>query len=531
MTLSRKLYASFGAALTIALVLGISGLYGTSRIQSQVDANLLNAHKVHLAGEIKAVVADMLSDEQGMYLRAILQDKSALEKYNADFRQGSDKFHALVSEYAPLASTPEGKRIIAEMQNSQAVILQNHEDLYRMCAGDDFSNASEQMTSKAIPEAQRVVVNADALVVAASALLAASGRSAESIVAQIRWISAFLMILVLGVGAVVVFVVRQINQALSRSLVELAEGAEQIASAASQVSSSSQSLAQGSSEQAASLEETSSSSEEINSMARKNSDNAGVMSQLVTDSEREFAQANQHLTDMVTAMDAINDSSAKISKIIKVIDEIAFQTNILALNAAVEAARAGEAGMGFAVVADEVRNLAQRSAQAAKDTAGLIEESIDKSGSGKTKMGNVATAIQRITEQFSKFKILVDEVSHGSREQTDGIEQIGRALSQMEQVTQSTAANAEENAAAAEQLNAQSETLQGIVDRLNRMVGADISSTGTRRMPSRDVNTSMRRGLAPRSLEAPAAFAKTTPAAPAKLDKSSFPLGEQFVEF
>ena len=153
------------------------------------------------------------------------------------------------------------------------------------------------------------------------------------------------------------------------------------------------------------------------------------------------------------------------------IDEIAFQTNILALNAAVEAARAGEAGMGFAVVADEVRNLAQRCAQAAKDTAALIEESITKSNDGKVKVDQVATAIRTITEESAKVKTLVDEVNRGSQEQARGIEQIGKALAQMDQVTQQTAANAEESASAAEELNAQSEALKEVVEGLTTMVG------------------------------------------------------------
>ncbi len=202
------------------------------------------------------------------------------------------------------------------------------------------------------------------------------------------WLSLCTGLVSLVVGILLSWVmITALNKQVSRAVSELTEGAEQIASAATQVSSSSQSLAQGSSEQAASIEETSASSEEINSMARKNMDNSRSTAALVGQSQEMFAKANRQLAEMVVSMDEINESSGKISRIIKVIDEIAFQTNILALNAAVEAARAGEAGMGFAVVADEVRNLAQRSAQAAKDTAILIEDSISKSNGGKIQGG------------------------------------------------------------------------------------------------------------------------------------------------
>jgi methyl-accepting chemotaxis protein/methyl-accepting chemotaxis protein-1 (serine sensor receptor) len=266
------------------------------------------------------------------------------------------------------------------------------------------------------------------------------------------------------------FVIRQVNAMLRNSVVELSESVVQIASAASQVAASSQSLAQGASQQTATIEETSSASAEINSMAHRTTENSRTTAELVGRSQEGFARTNQSLTEMVGAMDGINASSQKISKIIKVIDEIAFQTNILALNAAVEAARAGEAGMGFAVVADEVRNLAQRCAQAAKDTADLIEDSIQKSDGGRVKVDQVAVSIKAITAESSKIKELVDEINLGSVEQSTGIDQISRAITQMEQVTQSSAANAEESAAAAEELNAQAEAMKDVVERLRAMV-------------------------------------------------------------
>jgi methyl-accepting chemotaxis protein len=274
--------------------------------------------------------------------------------------------------------------------------------------------------------------------------------------------------------------VRGVNRVLHRMAGELAVGASQLASAASEVSSSSNSLAQGASEQAASLEETSASSEEINSMAARNSDNSRMAASLMTQSQQKFDETNLLLDECVKAMAEISSQSDSISKIIKTIDEIAFQTNILALNAAVEAARAGEAGMGFAVVANEVRNLALRCAQAAKDTAGLIEESIGKSREGQRKVDQVVAAIHTISQETANVRKLVDEVHHGSQEQARGIDEIGKAIGQMEQVTQRTAAGAEQGASAAEELNAQAETLRDVVTRLTALVGADPRGAATR---------------------------------------------------
>jgi methyl-accepting chemotaxis protein/methyl-accepting chemotaxis protein-1 (serine sensor receptor) len=309
-----------------------------------------------------------------------------------------------------------------------------------------------------------------------------------------------------------------------------------VASASSQVSSSSQSLAQGASEQAASLQETSASSEQINSMARKNAENSRAAADTVTRSEQRFAEANRSLDQMQSAMNEINASSDKISKIIKVIDEIAFQTNILALNAAVEAARAGEAGMGFAVVADEVRNLAQRCAQAAKDTATLIEDSIGKSSDGKAKVTQVAEAIRGVTEEAGKIKTLVEEVNLGSQEQARGIEQVAKAVTQMEQVTQKAAANAEESASAGEELSAQAETMRGIVRQLMSMVGGGGATAdgGRPRAQARQASTPAKPVAGLTALKKAVSGAegrKPTPAAAAKPAGVDFPLDEDFKAF
>ena len=267
------------------------------------------------------------------------------------------------------------------------------------------------------------------------------------------------------------FITRSITKVLRRISENLATGAEQTVSAAAQVSSASQSLAEGASEQASSLEETSSSLEEMASMTRRNSENARKANDLGKLAREAADKGVGNMQTMSAAMEAIKVSSDDIAKIIKTIDEIAFQTNILALNAAVEAARAGEAGMGFAVVADEVRNLAQRCAQAAKETAGKIEDAIDKTSQGVELSGKVAEGLNDIVDKVRQVDELVTEVSGASREQTEGITQINTAVSQMDKVTQSNAANAEESAAAAEELNAQAETLKQSVTELLQLVG------------------------------------------------------------
>jgi len=263
---------------------------------------------------------------------------------------------------------------------------------------------------------------------------------------------------------------RGINQVLKRISESLSAGAEQTAGAAGQVSAASQSLAEGASEQAASLEETSSSLEEMSSMTRRNAANAGQCNTLmvqVKETMGGMAHAGEEMSRTISQIKASSDDTAKI---VKTIDEIAFQTNILALNAAVEAARAGEAGAGFAVVADEVRNLARRSAQAAKETEAKIEESVNNANQGVEVADRVLAALQATVSNAEKVAQLVAEIATASQEQAQGIEQVNTAVTQMDKVTQGNAANAEESAAAAAELTAQAESLKEAVADLLRLV-------------------------------------------------------------
>jgi methyl-accepting chemotaxis protein len=471
MTITNKLLLSFGVAMALTLgacflAFGIAGsLGGTVGKLANVSARRLT-----LAGDLDLAITEQISAERAILVRAYMKDTAAMAKYNQEFGESAARAAKDLDELVPLLETDEGRRLVEELKGTVAKVAQIHVAVWPLASSEKPDQAAKAYVEN-LSAVLQGKANAHRLVDLQSRLTAALTSETEASVSQDRWLMSLIIVLALGVAVVVVFVVRRISLDLRRLVSDLSDGAEQTASAAAQVASSSQSLAQGASEQAATLEETSASSSEVNSMARRNTENSRSAADLVTQSQEKFGQTDHALGEMQTAMDEINASSDKISKIIKVIDEISFQTNILALNAAVEAARAGEAGMGFAVVADEVRNLAQRCAQAARDTAALIEESITKSSDGKKKVDHVATAIHAITAESMKVKTLVDEVSSGSQEQARGIQQIGAAITQMERVTQTNAASAEESAAAAQELTAQSAALRGVVERLTSMVG------------------------------------------------------------
>ncbi len=279
------------------------------------------------------------------------------------------------------------------------------------------------------------------------------------------------LIIALAIGVITAFfIIRSITGPVNRIIVGLNEGSAQVASASGQVSSSSQSMAEGASQQAASIEETSSSMEEMSSMTKKNAENANHADGLMKDANKIVTSANASMGQLTKSMEDISKASEETSKIIKTIDEIAFQTNLLALNAAVEAARAGEAGAGFAVVADEVRNLAMRAADAAKNTAALIEGTVKKVSDGSELVSTTNDAFSKVAESSGKVGDIVSEIAEASKEQSNGIEQVNIAITEMDKVVQQNAANAEESASASEEMSAQAEQLKDFVGELVMLV-------------------------------------------------------------
>ncbi|MDR1084861.1 MAG: methyl-accepting chemotaxis protein [Deltaproteobacteria bacterium] len=307
-----------------------------------------------------------------------------------------------------------------------------------------------------------------------------------------------------------ILITRNITLPVNRVIAALAEGAQEVDAASGELSSASNTLAEGATENAASLEETSAALEELSSMTKRNSDNAMEANALMGQATDAVAKAENSMTNVISAMDHIATSGNEIGKIIKTIDEIAFQTNLLALNAAVEAARAGEAGAGFAVVADEVRNLAIRSADAAKNTADLIAATISNINSGSEMVNSTSENFKTVSAHAAKVAQLVSEVAEASKEQSQGITQITTAMNQMDKVTQTNAASAEESASAASNLSVQAGNLMSAVDQMSRIVHGH--------------NQSMTAAAPPRLTKAPQAIAPPNLKKPAIANSKAIPM-------
>ena len=257
----------------------------------------------------------------------------------------------------------------------------------------------------------------------------------------------------------------QLVRDLNEIMANIASSSDQVASGSKQISDSSMALSQGATEQASAIEELTASIEEISAQTKQNAQNANQANELAEQAKTNAIQGNAQMNDMLKAMEEINEASANISKVIKVIDDIAFQTNMLALNAAVEAARAGQHGKGFAVVAEEVKNLATRSANAAKETTEMIEGSIKKSEIGTKIAKDTAEALDRIVNEIEKVAALVNDIAVASNEQDVGIAQVNQGIMQVSEVVQNNSATSEESAAASEELSSQAELLKELVYR------------------------------------------------------------------
>ena len=473
MKLGVKLIGGFMVIAVITLIVGVLGITQINKIE-KADVAMYEENVTGLAtiAELNETFLSMRTQVVYAMLNKFTNGKDISNMPDV-FKGMDQKGLALVDKFDQTIKDQEARKLFDAFKADLGPYLAVREKIIQSAIAGNREEALRGLDEGGVA-GKRLAAALAGLISRNGELAKQSAENNKTIATRANWITIIVtglgILLAMGIGSLLTL---SITRPINRVVEGLSDGADQVASASNQVSSSSQQLAEGTSEQAASLEETSSSIEELASMTKQNADNAGQAKVMMEQAKQIVGKVDQHMTEMIKAIEEITESSDETGKIIKTIDEIAFQTNLLALNAAVEAARAGEAGAGFAVVADEVRNLAMRSAEAAKNTNNLIEDTIKAVKNGNELTQKTKEAFGENTVIAAKIGQLIDEIATASNEQARGIAQINIAVSEMDKVTQQTAANAEESASASEELNAQAEQMKTFVNDLILIVGGN----------------------------------------------------------
>jgi Methyl-accepting chemotaxis protein len=467
--IDAKIILGFSCLLLIVALLLVSSLVYVSSIRTALQQSRLSSEKIRIIHIARECILTIQGDLRGLSLNQDMTTVEVLKKEIDEARQANEK--ALAAYKNTSIISQEEKDIL--LKNVKAQLPSQYLDQ----ALELFQDTNRRLEAMAFVQDQVEpgLKNWRDALEELSNYIEKYDQTFNKTLTQ-RTIAAFSFLLALGIlcfvfGIIIAFtILRSITKPIKRIVTSLNDSSNEVEAASHQLSASAQQLSQGSAEQASAIEETSSILLETSSMLQQNNAHTKQASSLSEQAKESANKGNIEMQEMMNSMEEIKKSSDQIAKIIKVIDDIAFQTNILALNAAIEAARAGEAGMGFAVVAEEVRNLAGRSAQAAKDTTAIIESNIELSTKGVLGAEKVHNVLTEITSQAKKVNELMNEISAASQEQAQGAEQVSKAMTQMEIITQQNAASAEESASASEELNAQAESMRKIVLELSELV-------------------------------------------------------------
>lgn len=467
--ISHKLFVLIVMALFFVMSVGICGYHYTSKA-TQSTLSIYNNQLIPIR-DLSMMRVNSNASNANLLAMLLSDTYQKKQNYYNDLKRRGAENNELLSKFKQTKLNPEENEILLQMDKYRNKYVESREKVAKFAfAGKPqlglqvYRNETKQAFNDYIKNLGKLV---DINVKVAEEINHQNSIDAlmSNSILIISIVLSFVLLISFGL-----MISKMITDPITRAVEELEEGATQVAAASGQLSAASEQLAQGSSEQAAAIQETSASIEESDSMVKQNADNTQEADFLARQ-VRDFADKSDiEVGKMVISMENLEKSSDEIAKIIKVIDEIAFQTNILALNAAVEAARAGDAGKGFAVVAEEVRNLAQKSAQATKDTEIIIEQNINLSKESVYATSLLSEHIKEIDTQAKKLSSLLDEIAVASKEQSVGIEQIDKAIQQMELVLQSNAATAEESASASHELSSQASNVKEIVNTLYAMV-------------------------------------------------------------
>jgi len=479
MTIGRRIAAGFTGCVVVLAVMG--GFAYIEFRQLVEEVHTVAEDSFPAAVDATRCVSALRGSALATMRHIFTENPEFMAKEEAGNVELGKEIDGLYTEIEARCDTPEEKQLVADCRTAAGPFRAARTKVLGLSRDGKKTDAARVVEQEMRPAQDTYRAALDKL--ATYFQTKGHDRGISAVAAAQFGQRAALITLIGGLGVAIFlgwWIGRGINKVLNALADSLGQSASEVASASQQIANAGQSLASGASEQAASLEETSSSLEELSAMTNKNAEAAQQATNLADDARGAAGKGNDAMSKMSGAIHDIEKSAQDTAKIIKVIDEIAFQTNLLALNAAVEAARAGEAGKGFAVVAEEVRNLAMRSAEAAKNTAAMIETSVSSARNGVTIAGTVGERLAEIVQKSDKVGSLIAEIAASSGEQTKGIAQINTAVTQMDKVTQSGAANAEESAAASEELSAQAQQMKSMVNELLQLVrGARATQVST----------------------------------------------------